>query len=60
MEVTCVKAEELLVLHGISHIELMGADHIALAADPEELALHCVEVVPRIDRFGKNLVERGL
>ena len=38
----------------------MRADNIAFAADTEELALHGIPIVLRIDRLGKNLIQRRL
>ena len=56
----CVETEELPVFHGVSHVELMGSDHIALAADAEELALDGVEVVFLVDLLGEEGVQRRL
>ena len=50
----------LLVLDRVAEIELVRADHVALRADPEQLAFDRVAVESRVERLAENLVERLL
>ena len=58
MEVAGVEAEHLLIPDRVTEVELVRADDIALAADPEELALDGIQVVVRVEFFREHLVER--
>src|SRR2546427_9097149 len=58
MKMTGVQAEQLVVLDGIAKVKLVRADHIAFRANAEQLALDSIEIVLRIDRFGKDSIKR--
>ncbi len=48
MEVAGVQAQRSLAAGGVPHVELVGADGIALGADAEQLALNGVDMVRRV------------
>ncbi|MFC2037864.1 L-rhamnose isomerase [Chloroflexota bacterium] len=47
-----------IAFNGVPEIELVGANHVTLRANAKEFALDGVQVVPRVDLFGKDGVER--
>ena len=58
MIVARVEAKQLLPRDGVTVIELVRADDVALGAEAEELALDGVEVELGVDRLGEDRVER--
>src|SRR5207244_8981892 len=52
MVVAGVEAEELAAREGVSQVELVRADDVALRADAEELALDGVAVELGVERLG--------
>ena len=57
VEMARVEAQQLPLGHRVAQIELVRADHVALRADPEQLALDGVAVVGRVDRRGEQFVQ---
>lgn len=49
MEVAGIEAQRRLTAGGVTHIELVGADGVAFGADAEQLALHGVDMVRRVE-----------
>src|SRR6266403_183568 len=58
VEVSGVQAQHDLPAGRVRQVELVGADRVALGADPEELALHGVPVDLAGDRDRDHLVQR--
>src|SRR6267378_3422741 len=58
VEVPGVQAQHDLPAGRVRQVELVGADRVALGADPEELALHGVPVELAGDRDRDHLVQR--
>ncbi|MNS56304.1 hypothetical protein D3C72_891600 [compost metagenome] len=57
MEVARIQAQRRLAAGGVAHVELVGAHGVALGADAEQLALHRINVMRRIQFFADHLVE---
>ena len=58
VEMPHVEAEVPAALDGVGQQEIVGAHGAALRADAEELGLHGVDVVPRVQTARKDGVER--
>src|SRR5690606_2454498 len=59
MKMARIQAEQHLMPDGVAEIELVGAGHIGLRAEPKQLALDRVQAVSRIDSLRQDGVQRG-
>ena len=57
MEVAGIEAQRRLTAGGVTHIELVGADGVAFGADAEQLALHGVDMVRRVELLADHLIK---
>ena len=53
-----VEAQQLALRDRVAEIELVRADDVALRADAKQLRFDRVEIVPRVELLGEDLIER--
>ena len=57
VEVARVQAQHFTAANRVTHVELVGTDHVRLRTEPKKLALDRIQIVLGIDGFGKHGIE---